>query len=260
MTKINKNILLLTASGILTLLLFQNCAKEVDVDQYGTNSPSTVNNDPNPPAPVNKAPVITNAPTGTLNYAYMAPMALTVQATGIDLTYAWYRNNVLITGANTNTLSVASLNQEGTFSYRVLVQNGYGSADAVITVKVTRAANQFPPSISTHLQNQRVTVVINSSGVFMGANNPNNNYTNRVVFSVTASNAASYEWFFINSVGVEGKITGASGPTFTLDVLPNNYLLLPGKYKVKITNSYGIAESTADLSYEYQFYMEPPTF
>lgn len=76
-----------------------------------------------------EAPMITAAPTpqrarpGT-------DVALTVTATGPNLTYRWYRGSVPLDGATSSTLLLSNVQPRDTAGYRVVVQNASGTAEA----------------------------------------------------------------------------------------------------------------------------------
>jgi hypothetical protein len=66
-------------------------------------------------------------------------LKLTIAATGTNLVYKWYENNVLISSATTNTLTIAgvSLSNSGK-KYKVVISNSYGTATSKeITLTVT---------------------------------------------------------------------------------------------------------------------------
>ncbi|HTF82112.1 MAG TPA: sugar-binding protein [Cytophagales bacterium] len=84
------------------------------------------------------APTITSDLRNT-TIAQNQTLTLTVVATGSDLSYTWYRNNQIITGANTATLTIN--NVEASYdnsTFKVLVSNSLGSVTSnIITLTVT---------------------------------------------------------------------------------------------------------------------------
>lgn len=76
--------------------------------------------------PVDPAPVITDQPddtTATLG----SPATLSVTATGSNLFYQWYKNGVLISGANSPTLNFPSVQLSDAGIYTVVITNSGGS-------------------------------------------------------------------------------------------------------------------------------------
>ena len=104
--------------------------------------------------PVEPAPIITQQPqdtTATVN----SPAVLSVAATGNNLTYQWFKNGALITGATGSTLSFPSAQTSDTANYTVTVSNQSGSVTSnparltvVSAISVTSVA---PVSGTTNL-------------------------------------------------------------------------------------------------------------
>lgn len=86
----------------------------------------------------NEPPTIT-ANLSDLTLAENQPLTLTIGASGSNLTYVWYKNNQVVAGANTATLTVAQMEQsDDNSTFKVVVSNAYGSVTSkVISIKVT---------------------------------------------------------------------------------------------------------------------------
>lgn len=126
-----------TESGVYT----------VNVTNAGGTTPSnpvtlTVTSGPTDPPPVvNQPPQNTTAIVGTST-------SLSVQATGQNLTYQWFKNNNLIDGATGATLNFSNVQTTDTADYTVNVSNGGGtipSAPARLTVVSAMSALGFEP-------------------------------------------------------------------------------------------------------------------
>ncbi len=95
----------------------------------------------NPPPAITQQPQNTTATVGTA-------AALSVTATGDNLSYQWFKDNVLIGGATNATLNFASVQNSDTGNYKVTITNANGSvtSDTVrLTVVSTIAATAFSP-------------------------------------------------------------------------------------------------------------------
>jgi Immunoglobulin domain len=158
MTKLNnwKPLLFAFAAMIAVSIFYQNCAEDIQLDQYATTSPSSTPNPGPSPAP-SGVPVITNAPT-QMSLTYQSPMQITIQASGAGLTYSWFKNNMQIASQSSATYNIASVQDSDAGTYRVEVSNSSGMASATILVSVTRLPNQTPPTIVTQLRNVSATI------------------------------------------------------------------------------------------------------
>lgn len=242
-------VVLLTMIGVT--VFFQNCADEIQLDKYATVSPSaTPSPSPSPsPSPTpspSGVPVITNAPT-QMSLTYLSPMQITIQASGAGLTYAWFKNNVRITGQSSATFNIASVQESDAGTYRVEVSNSSGMDSVSIIVSVSRQANQTPPTITTQLRNSNAILYFTDN--IYSYTTVNDQPTNRVTFTVVSSSSGTnttYEWYFINSTGVIGKLDGFSGPSISFD-LPRD-TSRAGTYRVVVSNPYGTAQSQATLT------------
>lgn len=152
------------------------------------------------------------------------PASFSVTAGGTaPLTYQWLKNGVAIAGANSATLTLASVTTTNAASYSVTVTNAAGSATssaAVLTV-------QFPPAIVT----QPVTQ--------FGALSSN------VVLSVVASGTGplAYQWFnVVGALADGGNISGSASNILTIAALTTNEV---GNYFVVVSNAFGSVTSAS---------------
>ncbi len=100
---------------------------------------------------VDPPPVITQQPQDT-TATVGSPATLSVTATGANLTYQWFKNGVLISGATGSTLNFAAVQNSDTGNYTVTVSNQFGSvtsSPARLTVVSTIAATAFSPQNGT---------------------------------------------------------------------------------------------------------------
>ena len=196
----------------------------------GCSSTATVN------VTVNQLPAITTQPTPAAQT--ICPgfnVTYSVAATGTGLTYQWMQgttnltNTVQISGATTNTLTIANVNAANSGSYTVVVSGACApavtSTPAVLTVATA-------PVISTQPAN--VTVCAGANASFTVAN-------------VGSSPLPTiYQWQVSTDAGVTwtNLLTGGSfTPTFTITgtttALNNN------RYRVLVTNNCGQTTTSA---------------
>jgi alpha-tubulin suppressor-like RCC1 family protein len=162
----------------------------------------------NVPAAIVEQPQSLQIPVGGT-----AVFAVTAEGTA-PLRYQWRRNGVdLNPGGNaTYVISPVTTNHAG--NYRVLVTNAFG---AVLSDVATLTVLPIPV-ITSHPQSQ---------SVLAGGS---------ATFSVTANNAASYQWQRSNT-----NIVGADQPVYTLNNVQTNDA---GNYRVVAINQHGAVTST----------------
>ncbi len=148
-TPINGNASALSAT--LQLTNVQTTATgvySVNVINAGGTTPSnpvtlTVTSGPTDPPPViDQQPQNTTAIVGTAT-------SLSIQATGPNLTYQWFKNGNLINGATGATLNFANVQTSDTADYTVNVSNGGGTIPsdvARLTVVSAMSATAFEPT------------------------------------------------------------------------------------------------------------------
>jgi hypothetical protein len=170
------------------------------------------------------APVVTHQPTNeTVNVGGTASFSVT--ATGSQpLHFQWFGpNSTLIPGATTSTLTLPNVQQSKAGMYFVFVTNSFGfaqSSNAVLTVMGSTQSN-MAPVITRQPTNRTVAV---------GGN---------VTFTVLATGSPTlhYQWYGPSNT----VIPGAQTPTLTLS---NVQQANAGTYFVRVTNSFGFAQSS----------------
>ena len=101
--------------------------------------------------PVDTAPIITDQPDDTV-VSVGSSATLTVVATGSNLVYQWYKNDVLIPGATGPTLSFPQAQLGDTGDYHVVISNSGGSVtsrNARLTVVSTMSLVDVAPPTGT---------------------------------------------------------------------------------------------------------------
>ena len=169
-------------------------------------------------APIATAPTITSQPKSqTVNVGDSATFSVT--ATGTEpLSYQWYKNSSMISGATSSSYAISSVNTSDAGSYFVVVSNSIGSAtSSVATLTVNAPASA--PVIVTQPVSQTVDV---------GQN---------VRFSVVATGTEpmNYQWLKNGVV-----INGATGSSYTIS---SAKMEDAGNYMVIVSNSVGMAVS-----------------
>lgn len=162
------------------------------------------------------APVITAQPTSRRVNAGET-VSFTVAASGAGLSYAWYFNGSVISGATSATLTRtnATLAQAG--SYQAVVRNSAGEARSNT---VTLSVDVPPPTITTQPANASVA----TGGT--------------ATFSVVAGGTGpfTYQWSFNNSSGQTSVIPGATSATLTISNAQSSHV---GSYTATVRNSAG---------------------
>ena len=159
-----------------------------------------------------------------------AAASFSVTNGGNYLAYRWYTNGVplnngsRIGGVTTSNLTISGVLPSDANNYYVVVTNLFGSITsppASLTVVTNPWILSMSPSVNTNaIQSQDVQ------------------------FSVNASGAQSYQWWFSNSV-VDSKITNATAYNYTQLVVQTNNA---GFYSVVITNLAGSTNAGAAMA------------
>lgn len=190
--------------------------QEFSYDSTGLSAQITLMTSP----PANTAPALVTQPQSQ-TVAAGSNVTFTVSATGTwPLSYQWFFNNALITGATKTSLSLSNVQPAQAGPYAVIVTNAYGavtSSNADLTVLT------YPPTITQQPQN--VTA-----------------YQGRTVsFTSRAAGTAplAYQWFF--------KGDALPGKTMTALALTNVQFSDAGNYWLVATNAYGSATSSNAL-------------
>jgi len=148
--------------------------------------------------------------------------SLSVVATGVGLTYQWFRNSIVISGANGSSYTASSRTAATAVdSFYVVVSSSRAGAKTVTssTVTLTISATAITPTITTAPVSLTVTTGTAAS------------------FAVQASGTdLVYQWFK-NAVAIPSA-TSASYAVATVSVLD------AGSYYVTVTNSVGAVTSS----------------
>ena len=146
--------------------------------------------------------------------------SLSVIATGTTpLSYQWYKDSIILTGATSNILTLNSVNNVNDGTYRCVVTNAFGnitSNNAVLTIGLA-------PTIITHPISQIKTVGSSAT------------------LNVVAGGAVplSYQWYKDSAI-----IVNATSNTLILNSVNNN---TNGNYYCVVTNVFGNAVSNNAL-------------
>ena len=181
-------------------------------------------------------PVITGEPTGYNGPKPETPLKLTVSATvsdGGNLSYQWYKNNVVIEGATLATYEIPQTDLKGTNEYYVVVTNtnnavgGEKTASATSeTVTVTIIIDAVTPVVKD-LQN--LTVLSGET------------YSLKVDASITDEGSLSYQWYQATDAKSEGTpIEGATSDTY------ESSYTLQGSETEKVFYYYVVVTNTND--------------
>lgn len=246
---------------IMISFFFQNCARDLDINQYTNESSSASSTQdaaqPSAPATPQPVPEITSVPTN-MSVSYLSPLEIQVQASGADLQYFWYKNNVLLSVEHSAQLRTAQAQEGDSGIYRVEVKNAFGVDTAEVQVSVVRAANQYPPTIPVEglVKNVTVNVVenVNLGDIYLTVVGRSVAPLNLVEFKVAAVSGSDvrYQWYYINALGFLQKIDGANSATYSFLVSEID-VALEGTYRVEVTNAYGSVMSEAKLIWNHYY-------
>jgi hypothetical protein len=182
------------------------------------------------------APTISTQPAGSTSVAVGSAINLSVTASGSGtLTYQWFRNNRVIWGANSASLSIASAALTDAGVYRVLVRGGGGltlSSPAVVSVASASAFTTVPAGIT-------LTISPTSAGT---ASTGTVNAGANVTFAVaSAGTGLTYQWQFNDH-----NISGATSSSLTINTVGAT---ASGAFSLVISNSSGVvADEVTELN------------
>lgn len=225
-----------------TAFSFQNCAESIDLANYETTDlGSTGVGAPDS----TQLPVIIFQSVNSI-VAVGSSVDIAVQATGANLSYAWYKNNVLLSWASSPFRAIASVQMSDAGTYKVVVSNSYGTAQTEITLAVQAVA---APLVAPTITAQPIGTTINYSEYISATPSAPLVRT----FTVVANGATSYQWFHKpyevsgQPAPVYAAIAGATSATYSISITElNAATFIPyGYLKVRATNGIGSVESSA---------------
>jgi len=156
--------------------------------------------------------------TDTADTISSANFTFNVVATGTpSLSYQWYKNNTLISGATSSTYTITNAVKTDEGGYKCIVTNTFGSVESNVAVLTLSIGEK--PAISIQPIGQ----------TYIEGGSP-------VTYSVTATGTAplTYQWFDNGAA-----ILGATNNTFVINSRPQTNHRDYSKLKCKVTNIYG---------------------
>lgn len=243
MKNIKVIVLFLSLTGLL--LPFQNCGSDFNPEEY-SNQSSLGSGGPIAPPAVSQSPQIASLSSpGTVGYFEAA--LLGVSASGSNLSYQWYKDNVLLSGATGSTYSIANATDSHKGNYYVVVSNAFGSVTSAMTnLNVVRLPNQTAPAIISKTPTQVLPFFADTS----------------VPLSVTATGYnLTYSWsilaYDVNGVLVNTPIPNSNSnqimsqkTSYVVNGVTYYYATI-GTYRVVVTNAFG-ETATADIIVEFE--------
>jgi hypothetical protein len=193
---------------------------------------------------VNASPIITGQPASQFA-AVRSNVVFTVYVSGTGpFSYHWLKNGTKlanggnISGATSNSLTLAKVQTTANANYSVIVKNIYGSATSV-KAKLTVL---IPPSITSSLRitpAPRVTAPPVTGLIKTGTN---------ITFSVTATGSPplNYRWFKDGTALMDGgNISGSTTNALKITALTTND---SGVYSVAVSNPVGSVTTSSALT------------
>jgi formylglycine-generating enzyme required for sulfatase activity len=199
-------------------------------------------------------PFISSSP-GSASIVAGQGATLSVQASGINLSYQWYKNGSIILGANAPSLSLPSAQLSDGGSYTVTVSNQAGtvtSETATLSVITSPSISSHPSSISV-IAGQGATFSVQANGVNLsyqwnknGNIIPGANASNLIISSAQVLDSGAYTVTLSNQAGSviseEATLTVAL-PPITSDLSDARVS------KGKVINPYKVTTSFGATSY-----------
>ena len=188
---------------------------------------------------VNPVTAITTQPVTPQNVCVNDNVSFTVVATGVGLTYQWYKNDALnpVAGATNATLNLTNVAVANAGSYFSIVT---GTCGIPVTSTVSVLSIDVAPIISVHPQTKAVCAADNTN----------------LSVSTSAGTNLTYEWYFDNGGGF------VAVPASNSPILPLNAFnaAQEGDYYVDITNYCGtISSNMASVTLVNPFTLTDPT-
>lgn len=228
----------------ITVTAFQNCGETTNIEDYTQSSSS-----------LDEVPVIVTPPTAT-TIATGQALGLSVATEGQNLRYAWYKNDVAISGATKSSYTIASAVVADSGTYKVTVTNSAGSVSAQAAVTVNPLTPPVTlPTITSQPANSAFTLVVTGSFPALSV------FWTPATMTLSASatgTGLSYQWWF-DGAEIAGSglppsadlpIAGATSPTFTINSAPVRPISeICGKYRLVVSNSAGsVSTNVATVS------------
>ena len=200
-------------------------------------------------------PFISSSP-GSASIVAGQGATLSVQASGINLSYQWYKNGSIILGANAPSLSLPSAQLSDGGSYTVTVSNQAGtvtSETATLSV-ITSPSISSPPSSTSVIAGQGTTLSVQANGVNLsyqwnknGNIIPGANASNLIISSAQVLDSGAYTVTVSNQAGTvtsEAATLTVALPPITSDL--SDALVSKGKAitPYKVTTSFGATSYT----------------
>lgn len=223
-------IFILAFSFLFIGMTFQNCAKDINIEDYSAGSQNNVD-------PAELIPVINSSP---LNYPALIgqPMDLIVNASGPNLVYRWSKDSVALPQFTTGVLTIANVQNSDAGTYTLEVSNSYGARTVNILVTTTATVGQVAPTITSISPLQRATLTYDAGNLISVS-------PASLTLTVVANSAApmSYQWYLVGTNNTLTLIAGATSASYVVNVLQGTN---SGKYRVNVSNAYGsvFAETT----------------
>jgi formylglycine-generating enzyme required for sulfatase activity/protocatechuate 3,4-dioxygenase beta subunit len=160
-------------------------------------------------------PFISSSP-GSASIVVGQSFTFGVQASGINLSYQWYKNSNIIPGANAPSLILPSAQLSDAGSYSVMVSNSAGevTSEAATLTVITSPSISSPPSSISVISGQDATFRVQANGMNL-----------------------SYQWYKGGAM-----ISGANASSLTM---PSTQVSDAGSYTVKVSNQAGEVTSEA---------------
>ena len=189
------------------------------------NGTCTVTSSPRTPITVNANPTFTSNPAASTQTVCLngTPTNLTV-ATAVGNTYQWYSNTTNsntggtpISGATSGTFTPPT-NVAGTTYYYAVITNTTTGCTAASNVRVVVVLPEL--AITTQPNSTPQNLCVNSTGPTL---------------TVTATGAASYQWFYSNAA-TGGTLTTVAGATSASYTIPTTAAFATRYYYVTVGN------------------------